>query len=93
MSDPQLTYLDLARTPFEAKVIAGVLLEAGIPAYIAGQHLADEWAITQAMMNTRGVRIQVPAELVDKAMEVIAAAQSNAKDMEARFDEGKLEEE
>ena len=74
--DPQadLVKLKVAKSPFEAKVVAGVLLDAGIPAFIEGQSLTDEFAMSQRLMNLQGVTIMVPRDRVDDAHEALAAA-------------------
>ncbi|GAB4146686.1 MAG: hypothetical protein Fur0037_14750 [Planctomycetota bacterium] len=61
-----------ARTPMEAQVLAAKLAAAGIPAFVEGRMLADEFAMSQALLNRLGVRIRVPAALLAKAEEVLA---------------------
>lgn len=83
MSEPELTWLDIARTPFEARIILGILEEAGIPAYIDGTSLADEVAVSRLLMNAAGVRIQVRQVDLDAAVQAIAAAKAQAPQLEA----------
>ena len=74
-NDNSLDLVDLkAATPFEAQVIAGVLRDAGVPAYVEGQQLTDEFAMSQTLMNLQGVRIKVPKRDLERAREALAAA-------------------
>ena len=66
-----------ARTPFEASVIAGVLEDAGIPCFVAGALLTDEWAASQRLMGTLGVEIQVRESDRDAAQRALAAAKAS----------------
>ena len=68
--------IDVAKTPFEARVVVSILQEAGIPAYVDGANLQDEYAISQAIMNNVGVRITVRADQVEAAYEAINAARA-----------------
>jgi hypothetical protein len=84
MSDahPTLVVFHTARTPFEASVIAGVLQDAGIPCFVAGTALNDEWAASQRLMNTLGVDIQVRESDREAALRALAAAKESGKLLE-----------
>ena len=61
----------IATTPDHAKVLAALLQAEGIPAYVAGQGLADEFAMSQRLMNSEGVRVLVPAGSLEAAQEIL----------------------
>lgn len=83
--EPQVVTLEIAHSPFEAQVIVGVLQEANIPAYISGQVLTDEFAMSQALMNLAQVEIQVPRSKLGEARAVLAAARRSGEDMDEDF--------
>jgi hypothetical protein len=75
MDEGQLfSEINLAKSPFEARVIVIVLQNAGIPARVDGALLQDEFAISQAMMNNLGVRITVPTDQLEAAYSAIEEA-------------------
>lgn len=79
MSDPQdYLRIDVARTPFEAKVVAGVLREAGIPTMVNDTPLTDEVAITQLSMNMVNAKVSVPKNRIEDAYRALATARSTA---------------
>lgn len=71
---PDVVDLLVAKTPFDAQVVAGVLREAGIKTFVAGQLLTDPVAISETLANTREVRIQVPADKLAAARDAMRAA-------------------
>ena len=84
MSDahPRLVVFHTARTAFEASVIAGVLEDAGIPSYVAGNALTDEWAASQRLMGAQGVEIQVRESDRDAALRALATAKASGEMLE-----------
>ena len=64
----------IAKTPFEARVVAGVLDDAGVPHFVEGGVLADEFATTQRMMNLQSVAVRVPETHLDAAREALEEA-------------------
>ena len=82
MADNDLVPLEHASTPFEATVIAGVLTSAGIPAYIDGSLLTDEFVSAQRLMNLRGTTVTVPATQLDAARQALKAAREAGKNLE-----------
>jgi hypothetical protein len=68
-----------ARSAWEAQIIAAVLADAGIPAFVAGGLLTDEFAMSQRLMNLQNVEIQVPYDRVDDARDALAAARDAGK--------------
>ena len=86
---PEITIVHTAKSAFEAEVIAGVLREAGIPVYVAGQHLQDEFALSQMLANLLHIQIQVPADRADDARKALAAADESSKLLDSGdFDPG-----
>lgn len=71
--DEDLIVLRTPATAFEARVVVGVLGSAGIPTYGATGLLADEFAMSQALMNV-GTEIRIRAVDRDQAEEALAAA-------------------
>ncbi len=76
MTEPSadLVPFHTARTPFEARVIVAVLEDAGIPAYVAGGALTDEFALSQQLLNVQGVCVQVRRPDLAAATAALAAA-------------------
>ncbi len=75
-----------ARTPFEAKVIAAVLQDAEIPVLVpGGGMLADEFAVSQRLMNQQGVSVRVPADRVADAEAALAAAKRSGEQLAAEL--------
>jgi len=80
-SHPKLVEFRMAKSPFEAKIIAAVLDDAGIPAFVASGMLADEFALSQRMMNLQGVKVQVAEENLEKAEAALAAAKRSGEEL------------
>ncbi len=84
MADPQsrnhsgFVRIDVANSPTEAKIVAGVLLDAGIPVLVNDTPLQDGVAISQALMNIVGTEVKVPEDRVDEAYQVLANAKKTA---------------
>ncbi len=72
-----------ARSPLDAELIASVLREAGIPTYVEGSQLSDEFAISQRLMGLNSVRIQVPRERLRDAEAAVAEAHEGSGDVDA----------
>lgn len=76
--DEDLIVLRTPATAFEARVVVGVLGSAGVPTYGATGLLADEFAMSQALMNV-GTEIRVRAADRDRAEAALAAAKDASK--------------
>ncbi len=72
--DPDIVVVATARTPLEAQLIAGILESEGIPVYVAGSLLQDEFAMSQAVLGLSATRIEVPRERLDDARRVLEEA-------------------
>ncbi len=81
-SDRKLTELHIAKNPFEAKVIAAVLEDAGLTAYVEDGSLTDEFAMSQRLMNLKGVTIMVRVEDLEAAQEALEASRKAGKLLE-----------
>ena len=93
MSETDVVTVATARSPFQARVLAGILDGAGIPCYVAGQMLTDEFAMSQTLMNLQRVDVQVPGSRVDDALEALAAARAAGAQLDdASFDPGPPED-
>lgn len=62
-----------AHDPIEAQVLASNLQAAGIPAYVEGGSLVDEWAMSQRLLNRLGVRVVVPEDRAEEAVEFLGS--------------------
>jgi hypothetical protein len=84
---PQIVVFKTARSPLEAELIVGVLRDAGVPAFVEGGLLTDEFAISQRLMNMNAVKIQVPHDRLADAEAALRAARASAADVDAAADE------
>ena len=91
MSEGRIVDLVRANSPGEAQVIVAVLRSAGIPAFVGGQLLQDEFAASQRLLGLQGVDIQVPEEARVRAMAVLAEARRDGRHLD-RFDDEDPEE-
>jgi hypothetical protein len=66
----------------EAQVVAALLRAAGVPLYMDGRLLQDEFAISQAVTGGVGRQIMVPASRLEEARAVIAQARKDGESME-----------
>ena len=80
-TDEDLLTLHVAPSPHIAQLIANLLVEAGIPAYVEGQHLADEAAMAQMALGVIGREIQVPRAAIDEARDLLAAMKQAGEEM------------
>lgn len=82
MTDPRpsdgFTVFQTARTPLEAELVASILRDAGIPAFVEGSMLADEFAVSQRLMNLNSIAVRVPTARVHDAQAALAAARAAA---------------
>lgn len=77
---PELVELMRAKTPIEAQIIAGVLSEAGIPCYVPGGQLTDEFAVSQQLLGLQNVIISVRSTDLEQAQQAVAAARDLGED-------------
>ena len=72
MSDPISTVVKVASTPAQAKIYVSMLRAEGIPAFVDGDSAADEFAMSQRMLNVSNVKVMVPTEAAAIAAEILA---------------------
>lgn len=68
----------------EARILVAVLQGEGIPAYVQGDTLMDEFAVSRRATNLLGVRVLVPATSAARAAEVLANLQVDDGELEAQ---------
>lgn len=68
---PLASVVKVAADPAQAKLLAARLQAEGIPAYIEGDSLADEMAMSQRLMNLTGVKVLVPTTSLERAKELL----------------------
>lgn len=73
---PELVVFTTAKSVFEARIIVAVLADAGIPAFVPGGQLQDEFALSQRLMNLQSVAVHVPADRLEDAERVLADAKA-----------------
>lgn len=74
MHDETMVTVSTCHGPEEARVVAAVLEANGIPTFIDGQSLQDEFAMSQRLMNLSIIEVQVPASRQEEAQGLLAAA-------------------
>ena len=77
---PKIVVIHRAQSRSEAQIVVSVLRSAGIPAYVDGQFLNDEFAASQAIMNLGSVEVQVPHEAAAEARKILAEARASAEE-------------
>jgi hypothetical protein len=88
---PEMVVFHRARSPFEARIVVAVLEDAGIPAFVPGGLLTDEFAMSQRLMNVQSVEVHVPGDRLDEARDALAAAKASGEALEAE-DRGAVSE-
>jgi len=73
--DPvELVEFHRARSPWDARIVAAIMEDAGIPAFVGDSLLTDEFAMSQQLMNLQDVCVRVPSDRVFEARTALAAA-------------------
>lgn len=75
-----------------AQLVAGLLRDAGIPVYISGSQLQDEWAISQKLMGFLSSELQVPRDRLPEAREILASVRASAAETPADEEGGEEDE-
>ena len=76
---PDLVTLERFSNSAIAQLLADLLRDAGIPVYIGGSQLQDEWAMSQKMMGLLSTELQVPRDRLDEAREILASVRASAE--------------
>ena len=71
---PAVVLFTTARSPLEARIIVAVLADAGIPAFVPGGLLMDEFAVSQRLMNVLSVEVYVPGVHLEGARAALEAS-------------------
>lgn len=82
MNDPISTVVKVASTPDQARIYVAMLEAAGIPAFVDGNSSADEFAMSQRLLNVSNVRVLVPTEAVERALDVLKPTEVDVDDLE-----------
>ncbi|MBL9080103.1 MAG: DUF2007 domain-containing protein [Planctomycetes bacterium] len=72
MPERSTTVVRVANSPTQAKLFVALLEGAGIPAYVEGDGLVDEFVTSRRMLNLSGVRVFVPTASLELARDVLA---------------------
>ena len=75
------------RSSAEAQVVAALLRAHGIPVYIAGQLLQDEFGVVQRALGTAGTVLEVPTADLLRAQALLAAARAEGRGEEPLTDD------
>ena len=86
-SDSDLVVLDSFSNPAIAQLVADLLRDAGIPVYIGGSLLQDEWAISQKLMGLLSSEVQVPRDRIEEAREILASVRASAAESAEKDDD------
>jgi len=79
-----LVVVKSAKSPAIASLIVQVLKFEGIPAYVGGCLLQDEFAISQTALRGNCVDIQIPRSCLEEARKILAALRESGKLLEAQ---------
>ena len=81
MNEPISTVVKVASTPDQARIYVAMLEAEGIPAFVDGNSSADEFAMSQRMLNVSNVRVLVPTEAAERALEILKPAEVGVDDL------------
>lgn len=82
MTQPLATVARVASTPEQAKVFVALLQSEGIPAYVDGDSLTDEFAMSRRLMNLTSVRVMVPTASLERAREILTTGAIDEEELE-----------
>ncbi len=92
MSDPnsvETAVVKKARNVLEAELLAGILESEGIPAFVDGRFLQDEFAMPKKMLGLdHGVRVRVRKEHLEEAKKILELARESGKSLDEGDGEG-----
>jgi len=72
MTDPISSVVAVAASPHEAKLMVAWLRAEDIPAFTDPDAAADEFAMSQRLMNLANVKVMVPTSQLERAREILA---------------------
>ena len=82
MSEPLSSVVRVAATPGQAKVFVALLQAQGIPAYVEGDSLADEFAASRRLLNLLGTEVKVPTASLEQARQILAGVKIDPAELE-----------
>ena len=82
MIEPISCTITVANSPAQAQIYVALLRAEGIPAFVDGELAADEFAMSQRLMNVSNVRVVVPTEALARAREILRLRSVRAEDLE-----------
>jgi hypothetical protein len=82
MSDPNTVVVKIASSPAQAKIFVALLQGEGIPAFVDGDSLSDEFAMSRKLMNLAGVKVMVPKSSLEQAKKALEATDIDAGELE-----------
>jgi hypothetical protein len=82
MSQPLSSVVRVATTPGQAKVFVALLQAQGIPAYVEGDSLTDEFAASRRLLNLIGTEVKVPTASLERAREILTSVESDPAELE-----------
>lgn len=82
--DAPLTTARVATSPTQAKLFVAMLEAEGIPAFVEGDSLADEVAVSRRLMNVAGTHVKVREDQLARAQEVLGAVEIDDAELEAQ---------
>ena len=82
MTGPISRVVAVATNPAQAKIYAAILRAEGIPAFVDGDAAADEFAMSQRLMNVSNVRVMVPTEAAERAVQLLRTESVDAELLE-----------
>jgi len=88
----EIVVLERAPSTVIAEMIVSALQSAGIPAYVKGKFLQDEWAVSQRVLGLSGVEIQVSRSRLEEAKELLAEMREAGRILAEREDKREAEE-
>ncbi|MHC4943253.1 MAG: hypothetical protein ACYTG7_09575 [Planctomycetota bacterium] len=77
--EADIVVVETARSPAVASVIVQALKFEGIPAYVGGCLLQDEFAISQMVLGLNCVDIQVPRSCLKEAKKILKTMKDAGK--------------
>ena len=81
MGEPISAVVKVANTPAQAKIYVAMLEAEGIPAFVDGDSAADEFAMSQRMLNVINVRVLVPTDTLSRARAILEPSEVRIDDL------------
>ncbi|HEX6810070.1 MAG TPA: DUF2007 domain-containing protein [Planctomycetota bacterium] len=82
MDKPLSAVVRVAASPAQAKIFVALLQAEGIPAYVEGDSLADEFASSRRLVNLIGTEVKVPTSSLERAREILEKVEIDPAELE-----------